>query len=145
MSIKLTFTPPPKKKLNTVFIIEDNSMQMNMMQDYFEKFPGLRVAGFSSGENCLKEIVARNANPDMILLDYFLDSENANSRDGLEILEKLYEISPDSMILMHTSVDNPRIMDLARKKGATDYIIKGQGGFEKLDSIIGNYFEVTAK
>jgi response regulator of citrate/malate metabolism len=142
MSIKLTFTPPHKKKLSSVFIVEDDTIQLNMVQDYFEKYPGLRVAGFSSGEACIKEIVSKGSSPDIILLDYFLDSVNPSSRDGLEILAKLSEICPDAMILMHTSVEHERIMDLARKKGARDYIVKGSKGFEKLDNIIESYFEV---
>ena len=41
---------------------------------------------------------------------------------------------------MHTSVDNTRIIELAKKKGAYDYIVKGMEGFKKLDVIIEKEF-----
>ena len=74
--------------------------------------------------------------------DYFLDSVLASSKDGLEILTKLKEISPNSQIIMLTSVDNERIVELARKKGAIGYVAKGASSFEKLDSIIRNNFSI---
>ncbi|MBL0031132.1 MAG: hypothetical protein IPP27_02750 [Bacteroidetes bacterium] len=41
---------------------------------------------------------------------------------------------------MHTGVENQRIIELARKKGAYDYIVKGAEGYKKLDSIIEKEF-----
>lgn len=69
-----------------------------------------------------------------------MDSEIAHSKDGLEILVKLKEICPNTAIIMHTGVENQRIIELARKKGAYDYIVKGAEGYKKLDSIIEKEF-----
>ncbi len=143
-SIKLTFTPVPPKKLGTIFVIEDNPIELEMVIEYFSKYPGLTLKGFTNGDECVKEIVVSGISPDMILIDYFLDSEIAHSKDGLEILVKLKEISSNSSIIMHTSVENQRIIDLARQKGAIAYIVKGAAGYKKLDSIIEKYFVFNA-
>ena len=50
------------------------------------------------------------------------------------------EVSPNSEFIMFTSVDNDRIVELARKKGAMAFIVKGASGYELLDSIIRNNF-----
>ena len=138
--IKLTFTPTAPRRLGTIFVVDDNPIEREMLMDYFDKYPGIEVKGFPNGDDCLKEIILSNISPDMILMDYFLDSEVANSKDGLEILVKLKEISPNSAIIMHTSVDNTRIIELAKNKGAYDYIVKGMEGFKKLDVIIEKEF-----
>ena len=139
-AIKLSFTPTPPKKLGTVFIVEDNPVERTMLVDFFGKYPSLKITEFATGDECVKEIVLSGIVPDIILLDYFLDSEVSLSKDGLEILTKLKEILPNTAIIMHTSVENPRIVELARKKGAFDYIVKGSSGYAKLESIIEKYF-----
>jgi DNA-binding NarL/FixJ family response regulator len=144
MSIKLTFAPAQPKKIGTVFIIEDNPLELEMISDYFERYKGIVVKGFPTGDECIKEVVRSAVAPDMILVDYFLDSEIANSKDGLEVLVKLKEICPQTAIIMHTSVENQRIVDLARQKGAMNYIVKGAAGFEKLDAIIRDNFIMDA-
>jgi len=139
-SIKLTFTPTAPRKLGTIFVVDDNPLELGMLMDYFDKYPGIEVVGFANGDECVKHIVMSSIFPDMILMDYFLDSEIAHSKDGLEILVKLKEICPNTAIIMHTGVENQRIIELARKKGAYDYIVKGAEGYKKLDLIIEKEF-----
>ena len=111
-----------------------------MLIDFFGKYPTLVVKGFSNGDACIKDVIVSKINPDLILLDYFLDSEIASNKDGLEILSKLKEITPYSEIIMLTSVDNERIITLARKKGAMGFVVKGRAGFAELDSILQKNF-----
>ena len=143
-SIKLSFNTPKPKKLNTLYLIEDNALERNMLIDYLGKYPNLKIKEFHNGDDCIKDIVMSNISPDLILLDYFLDSNITTSKDGLEILSKLKEICPNSEIIMFTSVDNPRIIELARKKGAMSFIVKGTSSYEKLDAIIKNNFSLEA-
>jgi hypothetical protein len=42
---------------------------------------------------------------------------------------------------MFTSVDNERIIQLAKTKGATDYVIKNANGFSRLREVIAKNFE----
>ena len=139
-SIKLEFNTPKLKKLRTIYIVEDNAMERNMLVDFLGNYPELKIKEFSNGDDCIKDIIVSKNSPDLILLDYFLDSNNPLSKDGLEILTKLKEISPNSEFIMFTSVDNERIIELARKKGAMAFLVKGTSGYELLDSIIRNNF-----
>jgi hypothetical protein len=43
---------------------------------------------------------------------------------------------------MFTSIDNERIMELARKKGVIGYVIKGESSYEKLDSVLRSNFSL---
>ena len=139
-SLKLTLSSPQKKRLNSVFIIEDSASELKMAIEYFSKYPGIKTKGFATGELCIKELVVSGFVPDMILIDYFLDSEKPGSKDGLEVLEKLSELCPNSEIIMLSSVENQRVIDLARQKGASYYVVKGAKGYKQLDSIISKDF-----
>ena len=133
------------KKLTSVFIVEDNAVQRSMLSDHLSKYPKLKIREFSSGDSCLKEMISGNVEePELVLMDYFLDSSFGTSKDGLETLSKLKEIFPDTDVVMLTSVENQKIIDLAKKKGALDYIVKSAGSFQKLDSIINSNYEVVS-
>ena len=141
-SLKLSLRTPEKKKLNSVFIIDDSASELQMAIEYFSKYPGIESKGFATGELCIKELVVSGFVPDMILIDYFLDSENPVSKDGLEVLVKLAELCPNSEIIMLSAVENQRVIDLARQKGASYYVVKGAEGYKKLDEIISKDFIV---
>jgi len=139
-SLKLSLATPERKKLETVYIIEDSPAELQMAKEYFSKYSGITTSGYATGEECIKELVVSGFSPDMILIDYFLDSETASSKDGLEILVKLKELCPRSEIIMLSAVENERIIELARKKGASYYVVKGAEGYKKLDSIMAQDF-----
>jgi len=129
------------KKLESVFIVEDSAVERSMLKDHLSKYKNLKIKEYSSGDVCVKELIIGTVEePDLVLMDYFLDSSFDKSKDGLDSLTKLKEICPDTNVIMLTSVDNPKIMDLAAKKGALDYVVKGITAFEKLDSTLKKHF-----
>jgi len=131
------------KKLEKVFIVEDSEIERSMLKDHLSKYSNLKITEYSSGVTCIKELILGNAEePDLILMDYFLDSSFGPSKDGLESLSKIKEIFPDTNVIMLTSVNNKKIIDLAKEKGALDYVVKGVSGFKDLDSILEKHFSL---
>lgn len=129
------------KKLTSVFIVEDSAIERSMLTDHLSKYSNLEIKEFSSGDACLKELILGNVQePDLIFMDYFLDSSIGTSKDGLEILGKLREICPNTKVIMLTSVSNERIMELARQKGAIDYVVKSAVSYQQLDSVLQKHF-----
>jgi CheY-like chemotaxis protein len=130
------------KKLETVYIVEDSDIERTMLKDHLSKY-GLTLKEYSSGTTCIKEIVLGTVEePDLVVMDYFLESTFGPSKDGLESLDKLREVSPNTSVIMMTSVNNPRIIDLAKQKGALDYVVKGVNGFKELDTILEKHFSL---
>jgi len=130
--------------LKNVIIVEDNPTENEMMMDFLSRFEGISIKGFSSGDACIKALVTEKIeSPDLILMDYFLDSTTAAKYDGLDTLVKVKEICPDSKVIMFTSVENQRIVELAKQKGAYNYAVKSPEGFERLDKLIRNAFQVN--
>lgn len=132
------------KKLKNIYIVEDSEIERSMLKDHLSKYKGVSVKEYSTGSACLKEIILGDAaEPDLVLLDYFLDSSFGPSKDGLETLAKLKEISPQTDVIMITSVDNERIIELAKKNGALGYIVKGTKSFKELDAILKKHFNLN--
>lgn len=130
------------KKLKSVYIIEDTLVARTMLKDHLSKYKGIEIKEYSTGNACIRDIILNKEEPDLVLMDYFLDSSFGPSKDGVETLEKLKEISPATEVVMLTSVDNKRIMDLAKEKGALDYVVKGTNGFSELDTVLKKHFQV---
>ena len=73
-SIKLEFNTPKLKKLRTIYIVEDNAIERNMLIDFLGNYPELKIKEFSTGDDCIKDIIISKISQDLVLLDYFLDS-----------------------------------------------------------------------
>jgi response regulator of citrate/malate metabolism len=132
------------KTLKNVFIVEDSPMERSMLKDHLGKIPNLKITEYPTGNACIKDlIVGRVDEPDLILMDYFLDSSFGPSKDGMESLTKLKEVSPTTNVIMFTSVDNPKIIALCKEKGALDYVVKGPEGFNNLDAVLKKHFTVS--
>jgi response regulator of citrate/malate metabolism len=131
-----------RQSLKSIYVVEDNADARAMVLDFLSQFNGVQTKGFFTGDACIKDIVDGKNIPDVILMDYYLDSSFASKYDGLDTLSKIVEICPESKIIMFTSVDNERIVKLAKEKGAFDYVVKGEQGFDKLKTILENNFEV---
>jgi DNA-binding NarL/FixJ family response regulator len=75
-------------------------------------------------------------------MDYFLDTAIGGSKDGLEILSKLKEICPNTQVIMLTSVSNEKVKELAKQKGALDYVVKSAVSYQQLDSVLQKHFSL---
>ena len=128
------------KKLNTIAIVEDSPADLTMVTDFLKSYTN-KIKGFATGDSCINELVRQTiAEPDLILIDYFLDNSFAAKYDGLDTLVKVKELCPNCCAIMFTSVENARVIQLAKQKGAYAYIIKGVDAFDKLEQVIKSYF-----
>ena len=123
-----------------VIVVDDSAVERSMVLDHLSKYSNLKVKEFANGEFLIRELIVGHVQePDLILLDYFLDAAPGGAKDGLEILNKLKEIAPNTKVIMMTSVTNERIKELANQKGALDYVVKGAQGFDQLDSVLSKH------
>lgn len=131
------------KKLNSIYLVEDDSGAKMMMLDFLGQYKDVKLKGFVTGEACIGEIIHSKVSPDLVLMDYHLDASPAARYHGLDALVKLKEISPETRIIMFTSVDDENIIKLAKEKGASDYIIKGAKAFDEVKRIIDSSYSFS--
>lgn len=109
------------RKKYIVFLVDDEAMVRRMLEFKLKDREDLDIYSYASGEACMDNLSKK---PDIIILDYHMDTEKENAMNGLETLLKIVENAPDSQVAMLSSQDNVSVAVDVLKKGAVDYIIK---------------------
>jgi DNA-binding NtrC family response regulator len=120
-----------KDQTLNLFIIDHDKIMAKALQTFLiQRFKrDLKITTFNSGNDAIKSI---NAGTDIVILDYNLKYEN-----GIEILKEIKLINPSIEVIMLTSNEDISIAIESFRKGATDYVIKGNSNaWKKLADIV---------
>jgi CheY-like chemotaxis protein len=120
-----------------VFFVDDDKMILNLMEYTLKSREGYDIKTFLSGEECLENL---NLKPDMIVLDYFFRANREDFMDGLEILSKIRERSPDIPVIVLSGQDDKTIREKFFKLGVTEYILKNDFFVDALIDSIEKFF-----
>ena len=119
-----------------VAIVDDEAQMREMLKDFVEqKFPAAEISVDSSGEEALEKIYEE---PDMIILDYLLDSKNSEAMNGVQVLKKLKERYEDVHVVFVSGQERAEIAANTMKYGAYDYIVKNENAFHRLEIVVKN-------
>jgi CheY-like chemotaxis protein len=131
--------PVTPKRARTVFLVEDEPLQRQLMLDYLKGKFTLDLHDFGSGEEALNNL---HLKPEIIILDYHLNSSDPEASNGIEVLKKIREVLPLTQVIMLSSQDKISVSVDCMKHGAFDYIVKGDSAFSRLQHIFGNLDEM---
>lgn len=108
------------EKKHKILLIEDDRDQIKMYQFKFE-MDGFIFTSGRSGEEGIK--IAKEQNPDLILLDLVLINES-----GVEVLEKLKKdkAAKNIPVIILTNLAKKTMKEKSKELGAIDFIIKTQ-------------------
>lgn len=121
-----------------IILVDDDFIFLEMLKESINDNPDYNIVAFQSGEECLNHM---HLNPDVIVLDYYLNSENSDAKNGLEILKEIHTINPQAkVIILSGQEDGNLVYDFVREN-ATNYVVKDENAFENvktaIDDIIG--------
>ncbi|HKR05921.1 MAG TPA: response regulator [Bacteroidia bacterium] len=119
----------PKK----IFIVDDDEMQRVALEDYITMKTPHKVRTFGTGEECLRSL---DEEPDIIILDYYLNTVQKDAANGMEILQKIKKNYPKIHIIMLSSQERYAVAMQTIQKGAEQYVIKDEDAFEKIAGMI---------
>ncbi|MDZ4847632.1 MAG: response regulator [Chitinophagales bacterium] len=119
----------PKK----IFIVDDDKMLAMMLRDHLSAKTPHEFHLFSTGEECLKHLSEK---PDLIILDYYLDSEMKHVANGMAILEAIKKQNRQIPVVMLSGQESYGIAAQTIAKGAAHYVLKGKGSFTEIEDII---------
>ena len=115
----------PKK----IFIVDDDEMLTEALSDYLTRNINHDISIFHTGEELLKRVFEK---PDVIILDFYLNTVNKDAANGLEILEAIQDHIQNTRVIMLSSQDSYVTATKTILKGALQYIIKDENAFEKI-------------
>ncbi|MBC8046289.1 MAG: response regulator [Fimbriimonadaceae bacterium] len=126
-------------KKETVFIVDDEPMHAQMMEDYLkQKFPSFTIYKYSTGEECNENM---DKNPGIIILDYHLNAIDKSARNGAQILEHIRRKYEDTVVIMISGQDKIEVAVDCMRVGAYDYITKNETAFIRTENAISRLFQ----
>ena len=129
-----------KKRIN-IFIVDDNNIFSVALKAYIENTFDEMVTNiylFETGEKCMENFM--EIMPELVILDYNLNSKCPNAEDGLQILDKIKINNFKTSVIMLTSNDH---IDIALKSfhhGVSDYVVKTENQFKLINESISKIF-----
>lgn len=119
-----------------IALIDDDPQMREMLNDFFTgKYKNSEVSTFATGEAALTNLIIE---PNLIVLDYHLDSSDALAMNGLQVLKKLKEKYPNVPVIFLSGQEKAEVAANTMKYGAYDYIVKNESAFHKLEIIFNN-------
>jgi len=121
------------EKQTLIFIVDDDALYLKSLEIEFSQNNDSEVKTFATGELCMESIPQK---PDVIILDYYLNSINSNAINGLQVLDKIKTSNPQIPVIMLSSQDNIEVAVNCMRHKALDYFVKSETAYMRLEKAI---------
>ncbi len=127
-----------------IFLVDDDMKHLLLLKDHLEGKLNynLTVETFKSGEEVLPRI---GENPDLVILDYYLDSDDENTDNGITVLQKIKKKNPTVPVIMMSQQDKVNVVVECFDFGAKDYIAKNETAYARGQIVTRNIIQDKAK
>jgi DNA-binding NtrC family response regulator len=126
-----------KNKPTRIFIVEDDEFYARMLKKTLET-EGYEIQLFTSGEQMIS---SWEKDPDIILLDYNIESDLGVAMNGEKILRFIRRISKSLPVITLTATKDIGKATSMLKLGAVDFIVKSEEGLLNLKKTISQVLE----
>lgn len=116
-----------------LFLVDDDAVFLKLLEIDFMDHADFDIETFATGELCL---AALSHNPDVVILDYYLDGIDKNAINGIETLDRIKAINPDIQVVMLSSQDKIDVAINCMHHKAFDYVVKSETAFLRLQKAI---------
>ena len=120
-----------------LFLVDDDALFLKSLEIEFLQHADFAIETFATGELCLSNL---SHNPDVIILDYHLNGINKEAMNGLETLDKIKHYNSDIPVVMLSSQDKIEVAINCMHHRASDYVVKNETAFIRLQKIISSIF-----
>ena len=120
-----------------LFLVDDDALFLRSLEIEFLQHADFNIETFATGELCLENL---SHDPDIIILDYLLDSIDKNAMNGIETLDKIKAFNPDIPVVMLSAQDKIDVAINCMHHRAFDYVVKSETAFIRLQKIITTIF-----
>lgn len=120
-----------------IFLVDDDALFLKSLEIDFKQKTVAIIKMFPTGELCLENLSQK---PDIVVLDYHLNSINKEAMDGLDTLIRIKTSDPLIPVIMLSSQDSIEVAVNCMKHKAFDYIVKSETAFMRLEKAINTFF-----
>lgn len=121
-----------RKMVKKVFVVDDDEMMAMALEDHLTRNTLHEIHVFTTGEECIKNL---RMQPDIIILDYNLNSVQKEAANGMAILEAIKKLNRDIPVILFSSQDAYSVALQSINRGATQYVIKDESAFDNIVAI----------
>ena len=126
-----------KEKIK-LFLVDDDPLFLRALTIDFMENADFQIETYATGEHCLENM---SHNPDVIILDYYLDGMEKFAMNGIETLDKIKALNPDIPVIILSSQDKIDVAINCMHHRAFDYVVKSETAFTRLQKIITTIFK----
>ena len=123
-----------------LFLVDDDALFLKSLEIEFQQYSNFDVETYPTGELCIKNL---SHNPSVIVLDYHLNGIDLEAMNGLSTLDKIKAFNPKIPVIMLSSQDEISVAVNCMHHKATDYVVKSETAFMRLQKIIAGVFELN--
>ena len=121
-----------------LFLVDDDALFLKSLEIEFMQHADFTIETYATGELCMQSI---SHDPDIIILDYYLDGIDATAMNGIDTLDKIKAVNPDIPVIMLSSQDKIDVAINCMHHRAFDYVVKSETAFMRLQKIITAIFK----
>jgi DNA-binding NtrC family response regulator len=126
-----------KKNKIKLFLVDDDAVFLKLLEIEFLEHGDFEIETYSTGELCMENIAN---SPDVVILDYHLDGIDRDAMNGIETLDKIKAFNTEIPVVMLSSQDRIDVAINCMHHKATDYVVKSETAFMRLQKIIDSIF-----
>ena len=78
-----------------LFLVDDDAIFLKLLEAEFLQHADFLIETYPTGEACMDNL---SHNPDVIILDYFLDGIDKTAMNGIDTLDKIKAFNPKAAI-----------------------------------------------
>jgi len=116
-----------------LFLVDDDALFLKSLEIEFMQHADFAIETYATGEQCIENLTH---NPDIIVLDYYLDGIDNTAMNGIETLDKIKSFNHEFPVVILSSQDNIEVAIDCMHHKAFDYVVKSETAFLRLQKII---------
>ncbi len=116
-----------------IFIVDGDTRYRGMLEEQLDKIDDAVVFSFYSAEECIKVM---DSEPDVVIVDLYLESQFKQVMDGLELLSYINASFPQTDVIIMSSDDTLETAQKVNALSPFDYIIKTESNLSRINSIL---------
>jgi DNA-binding NtrC family response regulator len=121
-----------------LFLVDDDAVFLKLLEIEFLEHGDFEIETYPTGELCIENL---RHNPNVIVLDYYLDGVDRDAINGIDTLDQVKAFNPEIPVIMLSSQDKIDVAINCMHHHAFDYVVKSETAFMRLKKIITTILE----